>query len=71
MELSYQTLKLTHQAREAVRKAIPNKQNPGLYQELLLQQADSRLFSCYGDRGGRPSGASAVALGCLSEGGWI
>lgn len=43
MELSYQTLKLTQQAREAVRTVIPNKQSPGLYQELLLQQAESRV----------------------------
>lgn len=45
MELSYQTLKLTHQAREAVRKATPNKQNPGLYQELLLQQIRESLVA--------------------------
>ncbi|MEJ1286015.1 katanin p60 subunit A-like 2 [Cricetulus griseus] len=65
MELSYQTLKLTHQAREAVRRATPNKRNPAWSQELLLQQADSRVSSCYGDKGGCSSGASAVALGPL------
>lgn len=71
MELSYQTLKLTHQAREAVRKAFPNKQDLGSCQKLLLQQADSRVFGCYGDRDGCPSGASAVALVSPVEGGWV
>lgn len=59
MELSYQTLKVTHQAREAVRKHIQKRTVPGTRLPVLLQ-AELCVSGCYGDKVHRPSGASAL-----------
>ena len=65
MELSYQTLKFTHQAREAVRKAYTKKKKKEPYQELLSPVASGR-FACLWllwRQSPQPSGASAVRDG--------
>lgn len=49
MELSYQTIKVTHQAREAVRKSNTKRNVPGTPIPLLLQ-ADVCVAGCYGDQ---------------------